>query len=207
MILFRLREDDVHKLLYKFKLLNDDLLNEKIMHFADFEKSVFEDDFLKELSLNQSTLGINFKSMKQKIAGNDALHDIISILFDTLIDILTKNSQSESIKILKLINNIVGHISQSRQSFHDLDNSENIINSSIQRLMDQLTTDDLAQRAILEMKEYQQQNSVKDKQIETLKDSLAINNGDLLKRNSELQDIIMEKDAEVNQRESFFTRE
>lgn len=197
-ILFKLKEDGLHSLLYKFKLINDDLLNEKAKQLIDFENSIFEDNLLNELNLEGSTLNMDFKTLNDKIVGNNSLNELISILIKSLNQILSKNSQVESIKIIKLINNIIEHISKSNQSLMNVDNSESIIVSSMQRLMDQLTTDDLAQRAVTEMKNIEKENILKSNEIKVLKESLALNNGDLLTRNSELQDVIVNKDSDIN---------
>ncbi|CCH43004.1 Cytokinesis protein sepA [Wickerhamomyces ciferrii] len=193
----KFKEAGIYPLFHKLKTLMNEHIDVQIERYKSMEKSAFEDEVLKELNLSDSKADVLIKSIISKAGINSELQDLNNEFLDLMITMYESNSTSAASKTLKLLNQIMKNILLAGSSIN-YENSDSVLNMAIQKLMDQLTNDDITRRAMSEVKQYEQKTEDLQNEIKLLKESLNLSSGDILKQNDLLQAKSELKDKEID---------
>lgn len=158
------------KIFDKIKVINNERINAEIDNYEEYA----EEDYTEFFSLGNQfrlsaddleTLNLDdlFAEIKKVYLEDSNQSDVLISIFQKFLMLKDSGRKDEEInKLLVLIESIMQHIiAESTMIGSD---AFSVLNSSIQRLMDRLTTEDTARRAVLETKEL-------SKTIETLEES------------------------------------
>jgi len=195
----KLKEVGVYTIFYKMKLIGDQLIDEQVERYKSMEQSVFSNDLISELNLTDCRVDILFRSIRSRVGSDEDLLELNTTFLETILSIYEHNTKSESTRILKLLIQIIQQVVSVRTTISE--NSDSVMNIAIQKLMDQLTTDDITRRAMLEVKEYEQRTDELQREVILLKKSLELSSGDILKQNNNLQVEIELKDKKIKELE------
>lgn len=151
------------KVFDKLRVVNNERINEEIEKYEEFAEEDYSEFFnlgtsLRSLhngdvpSLDDIYKDIKSQYLETDITEEDSNETIIKSIFQKFLMLKDSGrSDSETNKLLVLIDSVMQHvIAESTMIASD---SNSVLNSSIQRLMDRLVTDDTARRAILESRE------------------------------------------------------
>lgn len=193
---FKLKEAGLYPILHKMRLTEDKLIDEQIERYKMIEQATLSKDIMAELNLSDSQFDLMTKTIKARTSGNDELFQVVCKIQQQFVEILETNSLSQSSKILTFIDAL---ISQAKKSSTLSDGGDSVLHISIQKLMDQMTTHELAKRAMDEAHMYEQKTHKLQAEVKTLKESLNISCVDLFQRNDELQARLEQKHLEVSE--------
>lgn len=196
---FKLKESQFRSVLSKMRSIGDPLINEQIEKYESIEQETISKEIMMELNLADSQFDLATKAIKNRTIANEELFEMTCQLELQIQQILEKNSMSQSCKMFKFIDTLISQVRQSTSSF---DSGDSVLQLSIQKLMDKMTLDDLAKRAISEAKSSEEKSKKLEKEVNLLKESLKLSANDVFKRNDELQSILGEKEMEIQQLKS-----
>lgn len=191
----KFKEVGLYTTFHKMKLIDDQLINEQIERYKSMEQSVFSNDILSELNLNDSKVDMLFTSIRSKISNDDELLSLNADLLEMILSIYETNTVTESTRILRFLNQVIQHVISAKSKIGE--NTDGVLNMAIQKLMDQLATDDITRRAMSEVRDYEMKTGELEKEVQLLKQSLELSNGDILKQNNDLQEKIGAKDKQI----------
>jgi hypothetical protein len=192
----KLKESGLYALIQKMRLIDDQLVDEQIERYKSMEQATISNDILVELNLGDSQFDLMTKTIKIRTSSDDELFEVVCNIEQQLLEILESNSLSQSLKFFKFVETLVGQV---RKSNSLAEGGESILHISIQKLMDQMTTDELARRAMNEAQMFEEKSGKLEKEIKMLKESLGVSGNDIFKRNDELQQRLEGKDLEILQ--------
>lgn len=195
----KFKEAGLYTTFHKMKLIDDQLINEQIERYKSMEQSVFSNDILSELNLNDSKVDMLFSSIRSKISNDEELLSLNADLLEMILSIYETNTVTESTRILKFLNQVIQHVISAKSRIGE--NTDSVLNIAIQKLMDQLATDDITRRAMSEVRDYEVKTGELEKEIILLKESLELSNGDILKQNNQLQEQNEAKDKQIEELE------
>jgi hypothetical protein len=192
----KLKESGLYALIQKMRLIDDQLVDEQIERYKSMEQATIANDILVELNLGDSQFDLMTKTIKVRTSSDEELFEVVCNIEQQLLEILESNSLSQSLKLFKFIETLVGQVSKSNSLS---EGGESILHISIQKLMDQMTTDELARRAMNEAQIFEEKSGKLEKEIKMLKETLGVSGNDIFKRNDELQQRLEGKDLEILQ--------
>lgn len=158
------------KIFDKIKVINNERINAEIDNYEEYAEEDYTEFFnlgnqfrLSADDLETLSLDDLFAEIKKVYLEDSNQSDVLISIFQKFLMLKDSGRKDEEInKLLVLIESIMQHIiAESTMIGSD---AFSVLNSSIQRLMDRLTTEDTARRAVLETKEL-------SKTIKTLEES------------------------------------
>ncbi|KAH3898971.1 formin BNR1 SCDLUD_005318 [Saccharomycodes ludwigii] len=166
------------KLLPKFQELNSEKLNKEITKFRNLEDSILA-QFDPKLTTFESVLSSNMRKLIL-LSRNDFLESPVNNCLETLIDFLSNASLSDSTKLLKFLETVLNYY---KSHYKDIAEPEknNLIQFSINDLMDSLQSDQIASRALNSLELSKLKIEELNKEVKHLKEINSLSKDDLIK--------------------------
>ncbi|CUM46045.1 uncharacterized protein AC631_02187 [Debaryomyces fabryi] len=175
-----LNDSRVLKIFDKLKVINDDRINEEIEKYEGYAEEDYNEFFNFETQAKSDKAGdidvdklfgeLKSLFLSLKFPENSGFHSskdyIKSIFMKFLMLKDSRRSEIEITRLLILIDSVLHHVITESSVIGA--NANSVLNSSIQRLMDRMITDDTARYTILETQELEKQITLLEEQKKEL---------------------------------------
>lgn len=150
----QLKSGGLQKILEKFKSLDNELINDKIREYEDYDAEdydalITEEKIGPDVDMNDPVSLI--KLIWTKLRNTDSEHYFLSAMQHLFLNQVNASASAESVQTTqsyRLIDGLISNITMGPTSDDDV-----TLNVAIHKLYDGLQTDDVARRAILESRE------------------------------------------------------
>lgn len=203
-----LNDSRIIQVFEKIKVIGDDRIHEEIYKYEVFAEEDLAEYFQMGSVVSSSiggpvSLGVDraiggpeedidlddlYEEIRKLYSDNDDLAEHLGTIFQNLIMLRESGRNVEEVnKVLKVMNSVIHQIILESSMIGSDPGA--VLNSSIQRLMDKLNTDDTARRAILESNNLSRTVSKLEREKQTLEEEISFGSNGLitnLKREAEI---------------------
>ncbi|KAG0671909.1 hypothetical protein C6P45_004784 [Maudiozyma exigua] len=196
-IIEQLRNLEIHKLLYKMEKFESTTIKEQIQNYKIKEEGV-------RMRINNEapifptlSYGPILQSLVEKTQ-NTPLEQPFGDLVKSLSAMLDTRSYSESIKLYKALSSMLEYLLEKYQTDVDDDLSpDSLLHESLERLIDGLQSDDIARRAMIDLKDAQDQISTLTSDLKKVRGEKRLDDNELLTKLNYNYELLTSKQGEL----------
>ena len=196
-IIEQLRNLEIHKLLYKMEKVESTTIKEQIQNYKIKEEGV-------RMRINNEapifptlSYGPILQSLVEKTQ-NTPLEQPFGDLVKSLSAMLDTRTYSESIKLYKALSSMLAYLLEKFQTDVDEDLSpDSLLHESLERLIDGLQSDDIARRAMTDLKEAKDRISLLTSDLKKVRGEKRLDDNELLTKLNYSSDLLTSKEGEL----------
>lgn len=196
-IIEQLRNLEIHKLLYKMEKFESTTIKEQIQNYKIKEEGV-------RMRINNEapifptlSYGPTLQSLVEKTQ-NTPLEQPFGDLVKSLSAMLDTRTYSESIKLYKALSSMLAYLLGKFQT--DVDDSlspDSLLHESLERLIDGLQSDDIARRAMTDLKDAQDRISLLTLDLKKVRSEKRLDDNELLTKLNYNSELLTSKEGEL----------
>ncbi|SCV06229.1 LANO_0H24938g1_1 [Lachancea nothofagi CBS 11611] len=188
-----LQESKVHRLFHLMAKLEYQDLDDEIEKYRSTEESVIEETSPELPQFVDISYGQHLNAVVQRTHHNPLEHPMHQI-FEFLSQTLTTRTMSDSLKVLTLFRSILSYLKDYTYGEENI-NIESIISLSLNQLVDNLQSDEIAQRALDELANSQRTLEDLELEVELLRKDRSKTKGTVLLELQETKRQLADKEA------------
>lgn len=191
----RLKECGIHRCFHLMKPLNSSLVAEQINMYTNLEQKIAAEPTYPLESMDFS-YGTSLSSLMAQAKGT-AVEDHLGKLFQSLNDTLVSRTTSESIKLFKALGSMLSYLVDNLYTEASID-PESLFQTSINKFMDNMQSDENARRAMNEITELENTIALLKEETRQLKEFKDSNKEEILGQLKQAKEVWKLKDLEIH---------
>lgn len=196
-IIEQLKNMEIHKLFYKLEKFDFITIKEQIQNYKIKEEGVRMRLNNEEPIFPTLSYGPKLQTLVQKTK-DTPLEQPFGELMNLLSSMLDSRTYSESIKLYKILSSMLKYVlEKSASDFSEDLTPDNLLQYSLEKIIDSLQSDENARRAMKDLREAEESISTLSSQLRHIKSEKGLDNNDLLNQLNDATSLLDTKDSEL----------
>ncbi|QEU59273.1 Bnr1 [Kluyveromyces lactis] len=194
----RWKRAGIHRIFRLMKDLDSSALNQDIDLYIELELKVQDKQFKNEF-LSEISYGPQIKSLIE-YTKDTPLETPVCNIIETILDLVNERTTEGSIKLFYVFNSILTYLCEhTLDGSFDENNTEQVFMTSLDHIMDNLQSHQIAKRAMMELDEKKKEFDGIQLQLDTLLQDKQVSKGDLLKELGNREELLKSRETRIEE--------